>query len=351
MPAGFNPALQAGWSPVPARLPDRAPVMAVVVDTEEEFDWHKPFDRQSVGTRSILAQDLAHAVFDRYGIAPTYVVDHAVATSEPAARYLRRLVDAGRARFGTHCHPWVTPPHTEEVTAVNSFHGNLPPELEAAKLEASTLAVAQAFGRAPQVFKAGRYGVGPTTLQTIRQLGYRIDCSFVPDTTFEHVHGPSFVGTPHHPFFVDATRELLEIPLSVGYGGWAWRAGQRFPLMWDSPMLQRLRWPSVLSRSNALWRARLSPEGFDADVQIRLLEALHAQGVKVFTLTYHSPSLMPGCTPYVRNDEELRAFLDRIDRVCAHFRDRMGGSFSTLEAIRLDALNEKKPQALAGAAA
>src|SRR5690606_29509479 len=130
MPAGFHPARQAGWSPVPAELSRDAPVMTVVVDTEEEFDWTKPFDRLSVGTRSIPAQDHAHAVFDRYGIVPTYVVDHAVASSEPAARYLRRLVDSGRAGFGTHCHPWVTPPHTEAVTAYNSFHGNLPPDLE-----------------------------------------------------------------------------------------------------------------------------------------------------------------------------------------------------------------------------
>lgn len=330
MAAGYRPIAHPELRPVPARRSSDRPVLLVVVDTEEEFDWTKPFDRGSVATESIPAQDHAHAVFDKYGIVPTYVLDHAVARSVPAAAYLRRLVDAGRAHFGTHCHPWVTPPYEDEVNAFNSFHGNLPPELEAAKLEASTDAVAQAFGQRPLIFKAGRYGVGAATMGVIRRLGYRIDCSFVPSTSFAHVHGPNFLGTSMHPFFADESRELLEVPLTVGYGGRAWWAGQRFSALWDNPMLQQLRVQAVLSRLDVLWRARLSPEGFDADTQIRLMEALYAQGVRVFSLTYHSPSLAPGHTPYVRNEHDLQEFLRRIDRVCAHFRDRLGGEFTTL---------------------
>jgi len=110
----------------PARLALEKPVLVVVVDTEEEFDWGKPFDRNSRGTVSVPAQDRAHAVFDRYGIVPTYVMNHPVATSPAAVRYFRGLVDQGRAHVGTHCHPWVTPPHAEAVSLLNSFHGNLP---------------------------------------------------------------------------------------------------------------------------------------------------------------------------------------------------------------------------------
>ncbi|WP_288254996.1 glycosyltransferase [uncultured Hydrogenophaga sp.] len=338
MVAGYRPITHPDWRPVPAQRSSGRPILLVVVDTEEEFDWSRPFDRDAVGTASIPAQDHAHAVFDKYGIVPTYVLDHAVARSAPAAAYLRRLVDAGRAHFGTHCHPWVTPPFEDEVNDYNSFHGNLRPELEAAKLEASTDAVAQAFGQRPLIFKAGRYGVGAGTLGVIQRLGYRIDCSFVPATSFARVHGPNFLGTSMHPFFMNESRELLEVPLTVGYGGRAWWAGQRFAGLWDNPLLQRVRVQSVLSRLGVLWRARLSPEGFDADTQIRLMEALYAQGVRVFSLTYHSPSLAPGHTPYVRNDQDLQEFLRRIDRVCAHFRDRLGGEFSTLTDLWRDAL-------------
>lgn len=321
------------FQPQPAALPAGRPLLLVVVDTEEEFDWARPFDRSSTSTHSIPAQDRAHAIYDRYGVVPTYVMDYPVASTPAAAGYLRRLVDAGRADFGTHCHPWVTPPHDEDVNARNSFHGNLPPELEAAKIKASTDAVAQAFGRAPRIFKAGRYGLGPRTFDTLQSLGYTLDCSFVPHTSFADAHGPDFQGTPEAPFFTDSTRRLLEVPLTVGYSGALAGLGKRNPGFVDAQLARRLRLPGIASRLGLLERARLSPEGFDAATQCRLLRAMVAQGVRVFTLSYHSPSLAPGHTPYVRNDEDLQRFLQCIESVLKCFRDELGGGYTTLTEI------------------
>jgi len=317
----------------PARLPLKKPVLVVVVDTEEEFDWSKPFDRNSRGTASVPAQDRAHAVFDRYGIVPTYVMNHPVATSPAAVRYFRGLVDQGRAHFGTHCHPWVTPPHDETVSLLNSFHGNLPPELEAAKIEATTDAIAQAFGSSPRIFKAGRYGVGPHTFEVIKRLGYTVDCSFVPCTSYAAEGGPNFHGSPSAPFFTDEQHSLLEVPLTNGCSGALAAVGEHIPSVFDGTLARAFRLPAMLSRTGLLERSRLSPEGFDAASQTRLLDAQVRQGVKVFTLSYHSPSLEPGYTPYVRNAADLSLFLDRLDQVFRHFQDRLGGEFSTLADI------------------
>jgi hypothetical protein len=338
--------------PQPALLPPGGPQLLVVVDTEEEFDWNRPFDRRATGTVSIPAQHHAHAVFDRYGVVPTYVMDYPVATAPAAVRTLRSLVDAGRADIGTHCHPWVTPPHDEAVSNFNSFHGNLPPELEAAKIAASTDAVAQAFGRAPRAFKAGRYGLGPATFDTLVALGYTLDCSVVPHTRFVAQQGPDFRGLPKAPFFTDATHRLLEVPITVGYagslGGLAPAQSASFDALYEAPALRSLRLPGVLSRLGLLERTRLSPEGFDAASQCRLLRALVAQGQRVFTLSYHSPSLEPGHTPYVRNAEDLQAFLRCIDTVLGFFQRELGGRFTTLSALEQQA---RQPQPAAAHAA
>lgn len=319
--------------PVPVtRLFDR-PQLLVVVDTEEEFAWDRPFDRQSTATTTIPAQDRAHAIYDRYGVVPTYVMDYPVATTPAAAAYLRRLVDTGRATFGTHCHPWVTPPHKENINARNSYHGNLPPALEAAKLAESTKAVAEAMGAAPRIFKAGRYGLGPHSFETLQRLGYTVDCSIVPHTSFSADHGPDFRKMPAEPFFTDPSRRLLEVPLTVGYSGLLHAWGRRCGGAIDHPALQTMRIPGIASRLRLLERARLSPEGFDTATLCRLLRALVAQGQQVFTLTYHSPSLMPGHTPYVRTDADLAKFLRRIDGVLSFFRDTLGGTFTTLAAV------------------
>jgi hypothetical protein len=326
-----------------ARLFDR-PQLIVVVDTEEEFAWDRPFDRRSTATTTIPAQDRAHAIYDRYGIVPTYVMDYPVATAPAAAAYLRRLVDAGRAAFGTHCHPWVTPPHEEDINERNSYHGNLPPELEAAKLAESTRAVAEAVGSAPRIFKAGRYGLGPHSFQALQHLGYTLDCSIVPHTSFAAAHGPDFREMPAEPFFTDSSCRLLEVPLTVGYSGLLQGWGRRCGNAIDHPVLRTMRIPGIASRLRLLERARLSPEGFDAATQCRLLRALVAQRQQVFTLTYHSPSLVPGHTPYVRSDSDLAAFLQRIDTVLRFFRDTLGGAFTTLAALERAARAAAKTQ-------
>src|SRR5688500_1073001 len=126
------------------------PELMIVVDTEEEFDWSKPFSRASTATRSITAQARAHEIYDRLGIVPTYVIDYPVATDAKAVVFLRALKESGKAEIGAHLHPWVTPPHVEEVSARNSYHCNLPPQLERAKIEALTAAIAQAFHERPK---------------------------------------------------------------------------------------------------------------------------------------------------------------------------------------------------------
>lgn len=304
-----------------------APELIVVVDTEEEFDWGAPFSREATGTRSIPAQARAHEIYSRLGVVPTYVVDHPVATDAAAAAFLGALRRSGDAEIGAHLHPWVTPPHVEAVNVRNSYHCNLPPELERAKIAALTAAIGEAFGAAPTVFKAGRYGFGANTARVLVDLGYRVDCSKLPYTDLRSDGGPDFRGTPPDPHWL--AEGLLEIPLTVGFFGAAASAGPKVEGLFDSPAAARLRLPGLLARSGLVARSRLTPEGVSAEEQCRLIDALVRRGRRVFTLAYHSPSLEPGHTPYVRDEADLADFLRRIEHVLTYFRDRIGGRFTT----------------------
>jgi hypothetical protein len=61
---------------------------------------------------------------------------------------------------------------------------------------------------------------------------------------------------------------------------------------------------------------------------IEVTRRLHRRGLRVFTLSLHSPTLQVGNTPYVRSAADLRELLGRIDHYCAFFRDELGGVFS-----------------------
>ena len=104
------------------------PLLLVLIDTEEEFDWSRPHDRASVGTSSIAAQTRAQAIFDRHGIRPIYCIDYPVA--ETGYGLLRELHAEAKCDIGAHLHPWVNPPHDEPLTNRNSYPGNLPRALE-----------------------------------------------------------------------------------------------------------------------------------------------------------------------------------------------------------------------------
>lgn len=316
-------------------MSNTASQLLVVVDTEEEFDWRGPFSRESTDTRSIPSQDPAHEIFDRFGIVPTYVVDYPVATDPDAIAYLRGLKVAGKARIGAHLHPWVTPPHEEDITARNSYQCNLPPALEARKIDVLTRTIERNFGERPTVFKAGRYGFGRNTRQALVDLGYKVDCSVVPFVSLAADGGPSFYRMSPRPYWLDVRRKLLEVPNTSGYFGRAAWLGRHIQPLFDNPIAAGLHLPGILARTNIVARSRLSPEGVTADEQCRLLESLHARGQRLFSLTYHSPSLAPGNTPYVRNEADLAEFLRRIETVLTFFRDRLGGSFTTLDDVYL----------------
>jgi hypothetical protein len=298
---------------LPARLPEGQPLLMVVVDTEEEFDWHRPFDRASTAVTNIAAQGLAQAIFTPAGLRPTYVIDYPVAATPAASAVLRGFVEAGQALVGTHLHPWVTPPHDEAVTAFNSYAGNLPAELERAKLATMTETIEAAFGLRPRIFKAGRYGLGPHTGASLRALGYTIDLSTLPFTNLGADGGPDFRAWPGAPFWAGGEGDLFCVPMTRGFSG-RFRGPGLYAAV-STPLGRRLRLPGLLARAGIVERATLTPEGNDFSAHKRLLRAMLEDGHLVFTLSYHSPSLVPGHTPYVRTLAERDAFLDMLRRL------------------------------------
>src|SRR5579864_5174288 len=138
-----------------------APKLLVVVDTEEEFDWSKPHSRAQIQVDHIRHQNRAQAILERYSVCPTYVVDYPVATQEAGYRPLREWLTDRRCHIGAHLHPWVNPPFSEELSARNTYPGNLSPALERDKLARLTEAIENNFGKRPRVYRAGRYGIGP----------------------------------------------------------------------------------------------------------------------------------------------------------------------------------------------
>ena len=304
-----------------------APVLSVIVDTEEEFDWHGPFSRRNADTRSLPALPAAQTIFERYGIVPTYVIDYPVATSPAAVDILGPWAAGGRAAIGAHLHPWVTPPFEEVVCPYHSYPCNLGKELEFRKLTVLTRAIAEAFGMAPKVYKAGRYGYRLDHEDLLVRLDYAVDASIMPFRSYAgRGGGPNFIHYPNQPFWTSRDRRILHVPtVHAPIGALRRLAETQLGRCVFDGLGQRLRIPGLLVRLGLVELLTLSPEGNSEENLIRLVNTLAGDGHTIFTLTFHSTSLAPGNTPYTRNSVEVEALLARIDRFLDAFMGTMGG--------------------------
>jgi hypothetical protein len=313
---------------------DEAPVLQIVVDTEEEFDWTKPFDRASTAVGNVRHQVAAQRLFERYGARPTYVVDYPVASQAEGFAPLRDLAASGTCEIGAHLQPWVNPPFVETVDEFHSYPGNLGGEVERQKLVALTDIIERNFGRRPVIYRAGRYGVGPHTWRHLEELGYEIDTSVLPFTDLRPHQGPDFSAFGPAPFWFGAHRRLLGIPLTVGHTGILATHGPTLYPFLDTARSDTWRAKALASRLRLLDRISLTPEGISLAEQKRLARRLFAAGQRIFNLSYHSSSLVPGNTPYVRTARDLERFLATLEGFLDFFVTELKGRMTTPMEIK-----------------
>ena len=298
--------------------PDFGQRFIVTVDTEEEFDWDQPLSASGHTLHSVSRLAKFQQFCEGHGVVPVYLVDYPVATSRLAVEILASAVRDGRAEIGVQLHPWVNPPFEEEVGPFTSFAGNLPPALERAKFHKLRETIEQNFGMAPAIYRAGRYGIGPNTVPILREHGIAIDSSARARFDYSAEGGPNFRDLPVEPWWVDKPGGLMELPLTTVYWGLLRRWGHwLYPVLWRWPRLR-----GALARIGLLERIPLTPEGVNTVEVLRGIDTALDKGLPLLVFSFHSPSLQPGHTPYVRSERDLDALYEWWRTVFARLKER-----------------------------
>lgn len=306
---------------------DSSPQLIVVIDTEEEFDWFDEPKRESDTVHHIESIHLVQDIFNEYGIHPCYVVDYPIASKKKSIDVLSAIHNEGLCEIGTHLHPWVNPPFNEALSQSNMFPGNLPKDVEFEKLSVLSQKINESFGIVPRIYKAGRYGLGPNTRSALLKLGYDIDLSVCSGFDYSSSGGPDFSDYPTEPYWLEGEDDILEIPLTGAFVGWAGPLSSQ--LYSAAGTLNKLKARAILSRIGAVDRLMLSPEGYSTKEHIKITQYLLNKGVRTFTWNFHSPSVVPGMTMYTKTEKDLVNFLDSFRRYFDFFFDRLRGSATT----------------------
>ncbi len=288
--------------------------LTITIDTEED-NWGE-FVRPAYTVENLTRLPRLQAIFDRWGVRPTYLVTHPVATSSVGVEVIGGFRARGACEVGTHPHPCNTPPVEEDRTEHNSYICYLPSALQYRKIDTLTRVIEANFGVRPTSYRSGRWGFDEEIARNLVRLGYRVDTSVYPRWNWEP--GPDFSSFTNQPFtytFRDsgAERRLLEVPATVDFlQGMPEVANRAFQFVNHLPVGGKLLLGG-LKRVGALNRVCLSPEVAETQDMIRLARTVESRGLKVCNFFFHSPTLLEGCTPFTRTPADVDAFLARID--------------------------------------
>jgi len=309
----------------------------ITVDTEED-NWGD-YRKRGQRAENIRQIPLVQELFDRYGAIPTYLVNQAVAEDQGAVKILKNILNKGRCEIGAHCHPWNTPPFSEGNPDVCSMLSALKPETVKAKIESLHNSISTAFGFSPKCFRAGRWAFGPHVARAILDLGYEVDTSVTPFIDWVSDGGPDFSTAPTDAYAFDPENvmapkdkgPLLEVPATIGFLQRPFHLCASVHKRIAGSFLSRFHILGALDKARLLNLRWLSPEMSSGQEMVRLCKTLIHRGCNFLNLTFHSTSLLPGKSPFVTSEAELRSFLDDIETFLA---------FTSSHEMRFSGLSE-----------
>jgi len=314
--------------------------LIVTVDAEADNQWDHGCP---ISTENVLYWQPFQALCEQYRFVPTYLITSEIAADRRAVAFLRPLVEAGRAEVGAHLHPWTTPPFQDQPglrfnDCIHVFPSQIQRGLLEEKLFTLTTQVAEAVGRLPSSFRAGRFGVNLACARSLSRLGYVVDSSVTPLVSWRDHDGlpgagggPDFRDHPAKPFLIatGSKAQLLELPVTI---------------LLTNPLLRRCPWLLPVYRAlqvrlgNRLFRWKcLAPQPLwlrplpEMTVKRLLVVWREAKrhSLPAAVMMFHSSELMPGASPYRPTAESVRQLLALLEEFFAAVHQD-GGEGATL---------------------
>ena len=301
------------------------PAVLVGIDTEADDQWSAR-GRLEMGVRNAERLPALQALFEEFGVRPTYVVTWEMATRPESAAVLRDLARAGRCEIGTHLHPWSSPPFRPEDLAAHTYPHNLPLDLLDRQLTELTAVIESELGVRPTTYRAGRNGFDGRTLPILERLGYTVDTSVDPLFNERRKGGMRFDGAPvrpYHPDYADVRRpgssKILEVPITA-----ATLPGLPKIVEGAYARLRPIPWRGALKRMGlrAVW---LRPSYTPLVDMLAFADRLRRAGTPCFNIIFHSSELLPGGSPYTPDEASVARFLGDLRQLLAHLTGRLGG--------------------------
>jgi hypothetical protein len=293
--------------------------LSISIDTEED-NWVPT--REGVTVSNIQELPRLADLFASLGVRATYFATYQVVAAADSAAVLRDLHERGTAEIGAHLHPWNTPPDSgieQRVTMLQDY----PREAQRQKLERLLDQFDESVQIRPKSFRAGRFGIGESMIETLIESGLYVDSSVTPLLSWESTGGPSFIGAPTQIYRLDGQGDVripvesglvVEVPITVGFTRSSPASWVQIAEFLSTPGARGLHILGVASRLGFLRRVVLSPETHSVDEMLTLSSHFIELGAPFLHLFFHSNSLRNGLNPFVTTEDDVDRLYSSLRR-------------------------------------
>ena len=232
---------------------------------------------------------------EEYGFCPVYLTNNEMAESDQFCAFLKGKASENKCEVGMHLHAW----NTQPTYALKKKYSGLPyiteypEEIIYEKHLYLKQKIEDRTGVSPVSYRAGHWATNESLFKVLDQLNFTVDCSVTPGISWSGCEGltvPSgndYRSANIKPYRI--SKNIIEVPLTSA----------KFRTFYGSNMKQRIK--NIAFGVSGVLRPAA------ASLEIMKRTALHVEksGNNYLEFMIHSSELMPGGSPYFKNEEEI----------------------------------------------
>lgn len=274
-------------------------IFLITVDTEGDNLWNWK-DGQPIMTENSTFIPRFQELCEEYGFRPTYLTNYEMAMDDRWVAFGKEKARAGLCEIGMHIHAWNSPPKyiLENQYGGNPYITEYPDSVINEKVSGIVNVLRERFDLPIISSRSGRWATDKRYFSALVKSGIKVDCSVTPDMDLSDIPGCNLnCGNDYTSVCKDISEiypGLLEIPMTTRKVRWAS----------EGPLKHTIK---SLLFGDYMW---LRPIYKSLTYLKKLTCFVEKEKVNYLEFMVHSSELMPGGSPYFKNECEIEVLYE-----------------------------------------
>lgn len=280
----------------------------ITIDTEGDNLWnyHKG---DIVTTENAQFIPRFQELCNKYGFIPVWLTNYEMIMSDDYVSYIKKIAENKQCEIGIHIHAWNNPP-------IYDLNGNYsgtpylieyPKDIMRAKFKATYDLIEERIGICAKSHRSGRWAMDSKYFEILEEFGILADCSYTPLVSWANNVGETIAGGSDYskvPNNTHSIGNIIEVPVTI-------RNMSRFNFR--GSLKQNIR---KLISGNQVW---LRPAINSTDDMMQLIDRVSDENdTDYLEFMMHSSELMPGGSPYFRDDKAIDKMYQSVERIFSY---------------------------------